>query len=79
MLATGGFSLWQQYESNAVSDSSHTSRYIVLVDSNRVYSYTNLTQLQILDQVRVGNEPSHEPVLAREMARRYLVTYISYF
>ena len=28
---------------------------------------------------RVGNKPSHEPVLAREMARRQLVAYISYF
>ena len=35
--------------------------------------------IHIKDGIRVGNELSHEPVLAYEMARRHLVTYISYF
>ncbi len=77
MCTSRGRSGWAELESSLGSMATLCST----LDTNCVTRacVTVLCLYVCYEKSRVGNEPSHEPVLAREMARKSLVAYISYF
>ena len=77
MCTSRGRSGWAELESSLGSMATLCST----LDTNCVTRacVTVLCLYVCYEKSRVGNEPSHEPILACEMARKSLVAYISYF